>query len=58
MNRFTRWAKWLALVLAGATLTGCVVLPFGGGRGHYERGERHHYSPDGGQRGEHSPRGR
>jgi len=56
MSRFSRYATLIAVVLMGSTLSGCVVLPFGGGHGRYERdgghrdggrdGSRDHGDPD------------
>jgi hypothetical protein len=42
MSRLSTLTRLLAMAALGLTLTGCVVLPFGGGRGHYERGHRHY----------------
>lgn len=48
-----KFAKWIALVAAAATLTGCVVVPRG-----YWGGHHHGYGDRGGHHGDDGHRGR
>lgn len=41
MTSIRRILKLCALLGLGVAVSGCIVLPYGAGRGHYERGGRY-----------------